>query len=761
MLSGLVAVQEWIKRRPVTAAALFYALLAVAMVAPALIPGHTLASTDLLWTLAPWTADMPEGVRGLGSNWELADAVAYFQPALEYTRDRLPHMPLWNPLIQGGRPFHGSMQPAVFSPFSWPTYVLPFWWSLGVVGALKLWVPAFGMFLLARRLGQSFAAALLAGTVAGFGLFYVVWLAWPLSSVWAWLPWLLLLTDRVVRSPGALPVVGLAAVVGVQYTGGHPESSFHVLAATAGFALLRMQGWRGLGRFAVAVLAGTALAAAIWLPFLELLWHSSDLDSREGREPARSALKYLLGIALTDFWGRPTQLVTEPFIIQRAFYAGALPLLLAALAVLLKPTRERVIIAAAGAVALLVVVGVEPFFTVVHWLPGFSQAHNTRLAIITLLAVALLAGWGLDSLRPSRWLAPVAVAFVVLPVIGGWLENGRSLPHFGDALASAWGFVTPTDVEVLPLLSILIWVPFAVAAAVLVVRRPAWLPVAAVALVVADLFRAGMGQNPAIPVANATLPVTPAMRELADGRFVAVGGPLLTPLTANVGMRYGLRDARGYDYPTERRYDALWKRAVNPPGPFDITPPTNKATAGPEALQALGLLNVTRVLSPPDEPLPLREVYSGPDARVYENPRATPRTYVVGRERVVEDQLSAVLEPSFEATDVAVVSAPLRLNGAGQARIVRDDPERVTVRAETRGGHSLVVLADTYFPGWKAKADGRTVPIVRTQHLLRGVVVPAGTHTIEFRYEPWSWRVGWIASLVTAVALLGVAWRKR
>ena len=55
------------------------------------------------------------------------------------------------------------------------------------------------------------------------------------------------------------------------------------------------------------------------------------------------------------------------------------------------------------------------------------------------------------------------------------------------------------------------------------------------------------------------------MRKLADGRFVAVGGKILTPLTANVGMRFGLSDARGYDYPTEKRYDALWRRAVNPP----------------------------------------------------------------------------------------------------------------------------------------------------------------------------------------------------
>ncbi len=258
-------------------------------------------------------------------------------------------------------------------------------------------------------------------------------------------------------------------------------------------------------------------------------------------------------------------------------------------------------IAGAGAFALLVVVGVEPFFTVIHWIPGFNQAHNTRLAVITLLAVALLAGWGLDSLRPSRWVLPVAVAVVVLPVVGGWRENGWRLPGFGDALASAWGFVTPTDPAVLPLMSILIWVPFAVLAAVLVVKRPAWLPAAAIALVVLDLFRAGLGQHPAIPVAHATPPETPAMRELADGRFVAVGGKLLTPLTANVGMRYGLSDARGYDYPTEKRYDALWRRAVNPPDELGLELPSTRATAGPEALQALGLLNVTRVLSPAGE----------------------------------------------------------------------------------------------------------------------------------------------------------------
>ena len=46
------------------------------------------------------------------------------------------------------------------------------------------------------------------------------------------------------------------------------------------------------------------------------------------------------------------------------------------------------------------------------------------------------------------------------------------------------------------------------------------------------------------------------------------------------------------------------------------------------------------------------------------------------------------------------------------------------------------MLADTWFPGWKATVDGRSAPIVRTDQLLRGVVLPAGAHTVEFTYVP-------------------------
>ena len=56
------------------------------------------------------------------------------------------------------------------------------------MAALKLFVGAFGMYLLGRTLGMRFGGALLAGVVFAFGTFFVVWLPWPLTNVFPLIP---------------------------------------------------------------------------------------------------------------------------------------------------------------------------------------------------------------------------------------------------------------------------------------------------------------------------------------------------------------------------------------------------------------------------------------------------------------------------------------------------------------------------------------------------------------------------------------------
>jgi hypothetical protein len=291
-----------------------------------------------------------------------------------------------------------------------------------------------------------------------------------------------------------------------------------------------------------------------------------------------------------------------------------------------------------------------------------------------------------------------------------------------------------------------------------------------------DLFNAGRGYNPAIPESHAVQPATPAIRYLQDQRperFAALeveeALALAYPLPPNVAMRYGLYDVRGYVIPTEERYFELWRQAIAPGGDCYYLFCTQSAPAEPRAFQALGLLGVSSLLQHPgDPPLPgLTPVYDGPDARLYPNPSALPRAFVVDGQQVVEDgdaALAAVTEPGFPARNVAVTEE--RIEGVpegaaepalGSAQIVDYEPEQVVVETSA-ARRALLVLTDSWFPGWKAKVDGEDVPVERVDYVIRGVPIPAGDHRVEFTYEPASWRAGWIVSLLALLVILAAAW---
>jgi hypothetical protein len=790
----------WWIARPTLCAALIYAVLSLIMVGQGLLPGRTLSSSDGLWTAAPWKAYRPAGVRPFGSNFELADAVAVFQPSFQFTRDALPGIPLWNPHIMGGRPFLADAQSAVFSPYTVPVYVLGVWKALAAMAALKLFVGSFGAFLLARTIGLRFGGALFAGVVYAFGTFFVVWLAWPLTNVFPLIPWILLVTDLLVRRPEPLTVAALAALIGLQFLGGHPETSFHVMVVTTLWFVFRaLPPWWREGRqlaslarpvvaYAGAAILGAALAALLLVPLAEFFVHSGDYQHRLDRPASFSSPEYLGAFFLFDYWGRPTQNPIVAFVSNRGYYAGGITLMLAAVALVLRPTRTRIALSVFAVVTMLVVLGVSPVADAVVTLPGFRTAHNGRMVIFVLLVLALLAGWGLDELT-SRQLPSVnrrklalaaAAAIFVFPVVWLIVAGTLDLGQLKPALKTAWVFRdAPHSHAAVRLAALLEWLPLAGAGlAVVAAGLRIWpalrvsaavLAALAIAIVAADLFRANMGFNPAIPLDHARPPTTGAITYLhsqTPNRFVGMGQlGEQQALGVDLAMRYGLYDARGYDYPVEKRYDKLWRAEVGPSG--DIVPPTAFALPTARALRTLNMFSVRDVIQDPDvKPLKLPGLslaYDGPDARVYRNANALPRAFLVGGQVKVEGedaQMGAVASGMVNLRRVAVTETQLPGLAsdapAGTARLTEYGRQSAVARVNATRS-ALLVLTDVYYPGWTAKIDGHDAPIERVDYLLRGVRVPAGFHRVEFEYAPASWRTGWIVSLLALVAIAALA----
>lgn len=87
--------------------------------------------------------------------------------------------------------------------------------------------------------------------------------------------------------------------------------------------------------------------------------------------------------------------------------------------------------------------------------------------------------------------------------------------------------------------------------------------------------------------------------------------------------------------------------------------------------------------------------------------------------------------------------------------VLQDDPEHVSLSLAVPYT-GFVVLADHFYPGWKASVDGVPAPIYMANAETRAVYVPAGGHLIEFNYRPDSLFYGFIGASIGLLLLAGL-----
>lgn len=150
------------------------------------------------------------------------------------------------------------------------------------------------------------------------------------------------------------------------------------------------------------------------------------------------------------------------------------------------------------------------------------------------------------------------------------------------------------------------------------------------------------------------------------------------------------------------------------------------------------------------------------EVNLYVLPDPLPRAYVVHDAMVIPDDaraLRTVLSPQFDPGTTAVLDRPPAIAPSGRkARspaTVRDlAPDRLHVET-TLSEPGVLILSEVYYPGWRATVNGQPVEILRAHHTLRGVALPAGTHSLELVFDPLTVKVGLAISGATVVLALG------
>jgi len=91
---------------------------------------------------------------------------------------------------------------------------------------------------------------------------------------------------------------------------------------------------------------------------------------------------------------------------------------------------------------------------------------------------------------------------------------------------------------------------------------------------------------------------------------------------------------------------------------------------------------------------------------------------------------------------------PAQAAPSREVQVTERANDRVAVRAKlSRPG--LLVISEGYYPGWRAVVDGIEAPVVRTNVMMRGVVLDAGEHEVVFHFRSRSIEVGAALSIAT------------
>mgnify|MGYP007059381025 CR=1 FL=1 len=706
------------------------------------------------------------------------DVRSLFLPWWEFARTAVlsGHLPLWDANSFSGYPFLSNPQVALFYPLNWPLLLLPVRFALSWHVLVHLVIAGLGMFLLVQHLSGSRAGAWLAALTFAFSGFMAarIWAGHiGLIATDAWLPWLLLGTAWSVQRRTIWAAVVAGVPLALAILAGHTTSLLYIGLAWGLFAvyLLWTTPERRLVVRQVAILAllGLLLAGVQLVPLAEF----STVSSRAAEPTFDFATAYSLPPShiitwlLPEFFGEPTRAGywSVPAFDELTYYVGLLPLLGVALA-LRRPTRLGWFYLALIVLGFLLALGSYGFLYGIFYdfLPPFRLARAPgRAAFLLVFALPALLGeavaqweqvdWGQKQDGFMRWL----VGGTAVAILASLAATGAvfAAQHPTETSGRLWHQLGGWGIALVGI----------VAGGWLLVRffaesdasKKRWWLGGLTVLLLADLWIFGFKLVQVGGTAVDSL-WTDARQIIGETELRVLPWGI-SIFEQNGAMQVGLASVFGYNAlevganiafassvpdPRSTAYDILGAGTVVAPTPLQ------GVEEGERPLQLLG--NTERVC-------------------VYRRRRTLPLARLVTHVEIIPDAAQAtarVHQPDFDpATMVILETEPnCALPGRESGGTPALSGAEVAVISEQTDGYwqiqtssttpALLILSETAYPGWRLFVDGEEQEWQTAYTAVRATCVPAGEHTVEWRYRPRSYTIGGLLSLLGLV-LVGIA----
>lgn len=684
-------------------------------------------------------------------------------------------IPLWNPYSFSGTPLLANYQSAALSPFNILFFILPFVDAWSILVLLQPLLAGIFTYLFSRSLKMSLFGALIASVAFMFCGFLATWMMYgTLGYAILFLPLSLYSVEKFYQTNSIYFLNLLAVTIPLSFFSGHFQTSLYFF-----IYLVLYLAYKALtnAKRRISILPvlyaffGLLLTLPQLIPSMELYLQSARSNIFQKIEVIPWA--YLPTFLAPDFLGNPvTRNDWFGHYAEWNGYIGLVPFILAFFAILIRKNTQTLFFIIVSVVALLLALQ-TPLVDLMIFLriPVLSTSAASRIIVLFSFSFALLSGFGYDYFINAVAQRRIHVIFIlatftlIFVTLWSMVLFKLFIPFDKIAIAKS-NLIFPTLVFFLFVVSVIVGVFLKHKESI------TFLSFIIVCLVIFDMIRFVTKWQPFDPK-DLVFPDTPVTRFFSaiSNENRAIGN-----YEAEVSNYYKLPSVEGYDPLYIERYgefiSALSDGSLKPLERSVVRFPKN-GDKTPVAINLLGIKYIIHKISdgrnvwafpfwmyPVDQ---FKLIFDDGKFQIFENARVFPRAFLAD---------SFIVQPSSEKTLNVMLDEhfPLR-----KQVVLEEDPKFVQKKSTAKKGQisyysenkvvikttsdvsSLLFLTLPYYSGWKANVDGVVTHIYRADYAFQAVVVPEGLHTVQFSYEPASFKLGLGGAALGFFGMCGVS----